>query len=205
MTLPCLSPSTWISMWRGLTMNFSMNMRSSPNEDFASERARAKPSATSAGGMGDAHALAAAASRGLDHHRKADLLGDLHWLASASSMTPRWPGTVETLALAAAFFELDLVAHRGDGFGIGPDEDDAGRLQRLGKCLALGKKAIARVHRLGAGRAAGLDDLVDDADSSAPPAAARSAPPRRPSRHAARRGRPRNRPQPSRSPCGARF
>ena len=30
-------------------MNFSMNTRSSPNEDLASERARAKPSATSAG------------------------------------------------------------------------------------------------------------------------------------------------------------
>ncbi len=29
-------------------MNFSMNTRSSPKEDFASERARAKPSATSA-------------------------------------------------------------------------------------------------------------------------------------------------------------
>ena len=29
-------------------MNFSMNTRSSPNDDFASERARAKPSATSA-------------------------------------------------------------------------------------------------------------------------------------------------------------
>ena len=29
-------------------MNFSMKTRSSPNEDFASERARAKPSATSA-------------------------------------------------------------------------------------------------------------------------------------------------------------
>ena len=28
-------------------MNFSMKTRSSPNEDFASERARVKPSATS--------------------------------------------------------------------------------------------------------------------------------------------------------------
>ncbi len=35
-------------MWRGSTMNFSMNTRSSPKEDFASEPARANPAATSA-------------------------------------------------------------------------------------------------------------------------------------------------------------
>ena len=34
-------------MWRGLTMNFSTKTRSSPNDDFASDFARAKPSATS--------------------------------------------------------------------------------------------------------------------------------------------------------------
>jgi hypothetical protein len=48
MTLPCLSPSTWISMWRGFSMYFSMKTRSSPNELFASDRARENPSATSA-------------------------------------------------------------------------------------------------------------------------------------------------------------
>ena len=46
--------------------------RSSP----PSARAR-KPSATSALRVRDAHALAAAAGRGLDHHRIADLVGDL--------------------------------------------------------------------------------------------------------------------------------
>ena len=35
-------------MWRGSTMNFSMNTRSSPNEALASARASLKPSATSA-------------------------------------------------------------------------------------------------------------------------------------------------------------
>src|SRR5665213_3529697 len=33
MTWPCLSPSTWISTCRGLTMNFSMNTRSSFGDD----------------------------------------------------------------------------------------------------------------------------------------------------------------------------
>ena len=36
-----------------------------------------------AGRMGDAHALAAAAGRGLDHHRIADLVGDPHRLLGA--------------------------------------------------------------------------------------------------------------------------
>ena len=42
--LPCASPSTWISMWRGSSMNFSMNTRSSPNAFFASLRHDTKPS-----------------------------------------------------------------------------------------------------------------------------------------------------------------
>ncbi len=76
-------------------------------------------------------------------------------------MTPRWPGTVETLARAAAFFELDLVAHCGDRFGIGPDEDDAGGGQRAGEGRTLGEETVARMHRFGAARFAGRDDLVD--------------------------------------------
>jgi hypothetical protein len=35
-------------MWRGSVTNFSMKMRSSPNEDCASERERSKPSRASA-------------------------------------------------------------------------------------------------------------------------------------------------------------
>ena len=46
-TFPCLSPSTWISTWRGLSMNFSMKMRSSPKLDLASARTAGKPSSTS--------------------------------------------------------------------------------------------------------------------------------------------------------------
>ncbi len=68
---------------------------------------------------------------------------------------------METLARAAAFFELDLVAHRGDRFGIGPNEDDARGGQCAGESLALGQKAVTRMHRFGAARLAGLDDLVD--------------------------------------------
>ena len=36
--LPCASPSTWISMWRGSSTYFSTNTRSSPKADRASLR-----------------------------------------------------------------------------------------------------------------------------------------------------------------------
>ena len=66
---------------------------------------------------------------------------------------------------------LDLVAHRRDGCGIRADEHDARLRQRLRKRRALGEKAVARMHGLGACLAAGGDDLVDRRDRTAPPAA----------------------------------
>ncbi len=111
--------------------------------------------------MGDAHALAAAAGRGLDHHRVADLVGDLLGLlvvldhAEMARHGRDLGGGGRTLA-------LDLVAHRGDGLGIRADEDDAGLGQRPRKGRALGEEAVAWMHRLGAARSAGGDDVLDD-------------------------------------------
>jgi hypothetical protein len=44
MTWPWRSSSTWISIWRGCSTNFSMKTRSSPNAALASLRQEAKPS-----------------------------------------------------------------------------------------------------------------------------------------------------------------
>ena len=60
------------------------------------------------------------------------------------------------------FLRLDLVAHGGDGVGIGADEDDPRLRQRLCKGLALREKAVAGMHRLGARLLAGRDDAVDE-------------------------------------------
>ena len=65
------------------------------------------------------------------------------------------------LGARSRFFELDLVAHRRDGFWIGPDEDDPRFGKRLGKCRALRQKPIARMHRFGAARLAGGHDGLD--------------------------------------------
>jgi len=44
--------------------------------------------------------------------------------------------------------------------GLGADEDDPGLGQRARKGFALGQESIAGMHRLSAGLAAGLDDLL---------------------------------------------
>ena len=54
----------------------------------------------------------------------------------------------------------DLVAHRGDRFVFGPDEDNSFLLEPPGELLVLGEEAVPRVHRLGPGLLAGGDDSV---------------------------------------------
>src|SRR5581483_3410390 len=110
--------------------------------------------------VGDAHALAAAAGRGLDHHRIADLRRDPERLLGIGDLA-EVAGNGGDLGAGGGLLALDLVAHGGDGPRIGTDENDAGLLQCDGKRLALGEEAVARVHGLRARLLAGFHDLVD--------------------------------------------
>ncbi len=125
-------------------MNFSMKTRSSPNDDLASALARPKPSAAAAGGS-------------LDHDGIADLFGDLHRmfcvLDHAEVARHR-----RDFCLRGGLFGLDLVAHRGDGARIGPNEDDPRRFERARKRFAFGQETVTRMHGLRTGLATGLDD-----------------------------------------------
>ena len=113
------------------------------------------------GRMGDAHALAAAAGGGLDHHRVADRLGDIdRLLLVVDDAEMAWHG--RHFRGGRSLLAFDLVAHGGDRLGIGTDENDAGSGERRGKGFALGQKSVARMHRLGAALPAGSHDLVDD-------------------------------------------
>ena len=106
-----------------------------------------------------AQALAAAAGGGLDHHRIADVLRDLHRRVDVGDHV----GVAGDRAHLGKCRELlggDLVAHRGDGFVLGADEDDARRLEVAREALVLGKEAVARMHGLRARGLARLDDLV---------------------------------------------
>src|SRR5437868_12681689 len=75
--------------------------------------------------MRDAHALAAAASRSLDHHRIADLVGNLdrvRLVLDHAEVT----GYGRYLGFRRRLLAFDLVTHRGDGVGIRADKHDAG-------------------------------------------------------------------------------
>ena len=79
----------------------------------------------------------------------------------ASLITPRWPGTVETLALAASFLEFDLVAHRLDRLEFGPTKTMPRLLERAGEGRVLRQEAVAWMDRLGAGLLGRGNDLGD--------------------------------------------
>ncbi len=130
--LPCWSPRIWISMWRGLRMNFSM-----------------------------AHALAAAARRRLHHHGIADLVRNLDGMVGVADFADEAGDDVDACFLGE-LLRLDLVAHRGDRVHRRADEGDIFLGQRLSEAGALRQEAIARMHSLGARRLAGFDDLVGD-------------------------------------------
>jgi hypothetical protein len=143
-----LSPSTWISMWRGSVMNFSMKTRSSPKEPSL----RSVGAETVAGlgvVIGDAHALAAAAGRGLDHHGIADLAA-IFTASSASSMSPVKPGTVDTPASLGELLGDSILSPMASMAWGRADEDDLRLRQRLGELRVLGEEAVAGMHGLGA-------------------------------------------------------
>ena len=108
----------------------------------------------------DAHALAAAAGGGLDHHRKADGLGNRDRFGGIADRA-EMAGDRGDARRRGELLRFDLVAHRRDRPRIRPDEDDAGGGERLGEGGPLRQEPVARMHRLGAGPAAGVDDLLD--------------------------------------------
>src|ERR1700730_1819633 len=72
----------------------------------------------------------------------------------ASSMTTRWPGTVETFAFAAAFLDSILSPIAAIAPGLGPTKTIPAFSS------AREQESVAGIHRLRAGLAAGRDDLL---------------------------------------------
>ena len=90
----------------------------------------------------------------------ADLLGDLDGVLGVGDLA-YIARDGRYLGRRGGLLALDLVAHGGDRLGVGTDEDDPGLGQRDGKRLTLGEEAVARMHSLGPGLLAGIEDLVD--------------------------------------------
>jgi hypothetical protein len=81
---------------------------------------------------GDADALAAAAGRGLDHHRIADLLGDLHGMRGVVDLADV-AGHARDARGLGELLALDLVAHGSMAPGLGPMKTIPSSAQRCAK------------------------------------------------------------------------
>ena len=110
---------------------------------------------------GDAQTLAAAAGRGLDHHRITDALGDLDRLGRTGNRRVIAGNGID-LGFERQLLGLDLVAHLADRVVLRADELDAFFFQATRELGVLGQEAVARMDGLGAGLLAGGDDLVHD-------------------------------------------
>ena len=112
--------------------------------------------------LDQAHALAAAARRGLEHHREADLPGHGEGrltigeapLRTMVAGDHRHTGCLHVAACG------HLVAHGVDGLGVRADKHNAGVGAGQGELRVLGEEPVPRVDGLGAHLAGGVEHLV---------------------------------------------
>ncbi len=109
--------------------------------------------------MRDPHPLAAAARGGFYHDGITDAVGNLHRVPFVGD-DAKVARHGRDIGLRGCLLGFDLVAHSGDSARVGSDKDDTGLAQHARECFALGQEAVARMHGLRAGLAAGLDDLL---------------------------------------------
>ena len=106
------------------------------------------------GGLRDLHAAPAAAGGRLDQHRKADRLRDRHRIVVGADRAVG-AGHHGNAELLGRLLGLDLVAHQADVFGFRPDEMQIVLGEDFGEAGVFRKKAVAGMHRVGAGDLAG--------------------------------------------------
>ena len=107
----------------------------------------------------DAHALAAAAVRGLDHQRIADAVG----FALQCFRRLVLPGVAGDHRHAGGLHQLlgsCLAAHPAHGRGGRADEGQTGRGHGVGEVRVLAEEAVAGMHRLRARRPRDFDDRI---------------------------------------------
>ena len=108
----------------------------------------------------DAHALAPAARRRLEHDRIAYLVGDGDGLLGGLHDREHARDRAHARGLSEQL-GLDLVAHRTDCVRRRADKGGARGLDGLAESGSLGKEAVARVHRLGTRLLDRVDQPVD--------------------------------------------
>ena len=111
-------------------------------------------------GIGDhAHAAAAPPGAGLDHQRQADAFGFLQQ-SGVALVFAFVAGNAGDTRFNHGQLGQALGAHQVNGIFVRADKGNAGVLARPGKAGIFGKKAIARMHRIGTGLAAGIEQGI---------------------------------------------
>ena len=110
--------------------------------------------------LDDAHAAAAAAGRGLDQHRVADLLRRFRepFRRGVGSVIARHQGH---LRVGGDPLRCAFRPHRPDGVRRRADEDEAGAGRALREFGVLGEEAVAGMNGLRAGAPRRVDERVD--------------------------------------------
>ncbi len=109
----------------------------------------------------NAHTLAAAASRGLDHHRIADFACDLDRLVRIFNQ-PHMARNGGNTCFRCEFFGGDLVSHGFNRVHRRSDECDIGGFQRFGKTWVFGQKPITRMYGICACFLDCCQNFIDD-------------------------------------------
>ncbi len=113
------------------------------------------------GGVDDAHAAPAAAGRGLDDRRQADVgQRGLQVLRAVIGNRDALQG--RHAVGGHDLFRGHLVAHAADRAGRGTDEDQSGGDAGLGEVGVLGEEAVPGVDRVGPDLRRGLQDQIGD-------------------------------------------
>ena len=110
--------------------------------------------------MRRAHSAPAAAGDGLDHHRVADLFGDLDRLALGLD-DPIAPRRDRHAGFARRGPGGILVAHRAHRGRRRPDELDVAALADLGEVRVLGQESVAGMNRVDVADFRRADDAID--------------------------------------------
>ncbi len=110
---------------------------------------------------GQAHALAATAGTGFDHHRIADSTGYFDGLVGVHDDV-HMAGNGSDTSRLGQFLGGDFIPHAVDGMDIGGDENNFFPRECFSEGSVLGQKAIAGMDRFGAGVLAGLDNTIHD-------------------------------------------
>src|SRR5690606_35428127 len=111
--------------------------------------------------MRNTHTLAAAPSRGFDHHREADLFRNAYSFLGRGDFADVARHGAD-LRFRRQPLGLDLVAHGRDGRSGRADEDQTCLLDRFHKGGPFGKEAKARMDRLGFGLLRSSDDSISE-------------------------------------------